>query len=142
MMDKEYSKPINLNDVDTGMKLGVYTWFPYQSSDRCTEVNDITLLDSWVISAQGHFTQNNDLFPRKISNNLNGCPMKTSVSEGNSVFTKTYVNRTYSNGSVVRYVEGMEIELLMIVLQQMNMTFFMSLYQKLLERAADLKRSF
>ena len=68
--------------------------------------------------------------------------MKTSVSEGNSVFTKTYVNRTYSNGSVVRYVEGMEIELLMIVLQQMNMTFFMSLYQKLLERAADLKRSF
>jgi hypothetical protein len=28
--------------VDTGMKLAVYSWFPYQSSDSCTEVNDIT----------------------------------------------------------------------------------------------------
>jgi hypothetical protein len=57
--DKEYSIPININNVDTGVKLGVYTWFPYQSSYRCTEVKDITLLDSWVVSAQGYFTKNN-----------------------------------------------------------------------------------
>jgi hypothetical protein len=42
VIDKEYSRPANVNDVDTGMKLGVYTWFPFQSSDRCSEVNDIT----------------------------------------------------------------------------------------------------
>jgi hypothetical protein len=72
VIDKEYSRPINGNNVDTSMKLEVYTCFPYQRSDRCTEVNDITLLDSWVISAQWHFTKNTDLFPRKISNNLNG----------------------------------------------------------------------
>ena len=53
---KEYSKPKNVIDVDTGTELVVYTWFPYQSSDRCTEVNDISILDSWVISEQGHFT--------------------------------------------------------------------------------------
>ena len=46
IIDKEYSRPIKVDDVDARMKLGVYTWFPYQSSDRCTEVNDITLLDS------------------------------------------------------------------------------------------------
>ena len=71
VINKESSRPVNINDVGMGMKLGVYTWFPYQSLDRCTEVNDITLLDSWVISAQGHFTKKTDLFPRKISNNLN-----------------------------------------------------------------------
>ena len=59
----EYSRQMKGNIVDTGMELVVYTWFPYQSSDRCTEVNDITILDSWVISAQGHFTKNTDLFP-------------------------------------------------------------------------------
>ena len=53
----DHSKQKKVNDVDTDIKLGVYTWFPYQSSDRCTEVNDITLLDSWVISAHGHFTK-------------------------------------------------------------------------------------
>jgi hypothetical protein len=58
----EYTRSININELDSGIKLGVYTLFPYQSSDSCTDVRDITLLDSWVISAQGHFTRNTDLF--------------------------------------------------------------------------------
>jgi hypothetical protein len=70
------SRPINFNDMDTDMKLVVYTWFPYQSSDRCTEVNDIILLDSWVNSAQGHFNKNTDLFPRKVSNRLKNVQCK------------------------------------------------------------------
>jgi hypothetical protein len=124
VLNKEYSRPINVNDVDTGMKLAVYTWFPYQSSDRCTEVNDITLLESWFISAQGHFTKNTDLFPRKIGNRLNGCPMKTFVRDNRDYFTTKYFYNTYSNGSVVRNVRGLEIKLLQVVLHQMNMTFF------------------
>jgi hypothetical protein len=124
VIEKGYSRPINFNDVDTGMKLGVYTWFPYQSSDSCTEVNVITLLDSWVISAQGYFTKNTDLFPRKIRNNLNGCPVKTIVIDGQDNFTTNYYNHTYSNGSVVSYIEGLEIDLLKVVLKQMNATFF------------------
>ena len=119
---KVYSRPTNVNEVGKGTKFGVYTWFPYQSSDQCTEVNDITLLDSWVISAQGHFAQNTDLFPGKISNNLNRCPMKSLVFDGRWDFTTICVNIEYSNGTVVRFIEGLEIELLRVVLQQMNMT--------------------
>jgi len=122
-VDKEYSRPIKFNDVDTGMKFGVYTWFPYQSSDRCTEVNDITLLDSWDISAQGHFTKNTDLFPRKIGNSLNGCLMKAVVRNDYWFFTTIYNNYTDSNGSVVTEVVGMEMDLLNLVLKQMNTTF-------------------
>jgi hypothetical protein len=48
VISKELSRTINVNGVDRDMKLDVYTWFPYQSSESCTEVNDITLLDSWV----------------------------------------------------------------------------------------------
>jgi hypothetical protein len=123
VIDKKYSSGINVNDVDTGMKLGVYTWFPYQSSDRCTRVNDITLLDSWVISAQGHFTKNTDLFPIKIRNSFNGCPMKAVVRNDGSDFSTFYVTRLDSNGSVVTEVKGMEMYLLKKVLKQMNMTF-------------------
>ena len=85
--DNEYSSPKKVNDVDTGVKLCVYTCFPYQSSDRCTEVNDITILDSWVISAQGHFTKNTDLFPRKISKSFNRCPMQAVETDGNLEIT-------------------------------------------------------
>jgi hypothetical protein len=122
-IDKVYSRQINVNAVDTDMKLGVYTWFPYQSSDRCTEVNNITLLDSWVISAQGHFTKNTDLFPIKISNTFNGCPMEAVVRDGRWEFTTYYVNVTDSSGSVVTNVIGFEFDLLKLVLKQINMTF-------------------
>jgi hypothetical protein len=105
------------------MKLGVYTWFPYQSSDRCTEVNDITLLDSWVISAQGHFTKNTDLFTGKISKNLNRCPMKALVFDTKWDFKTNYVNHTYDNGTVVSNMVGLEIELLKVILHRMNMTY-------------------
>jgi hypothetical protein len=121
VIEKVYSKPINVNDVDTGMKLGLYTWFPYQSSERCTEVNDITLLDSWVISARGHFTRNTDLFPIKMRNSFNGCPMKAVVRNGQS-FEATYY--TYDYVSSMNVIRGLEMDLLRIILQQMNMTFF------------------
>ena len=122
--DKEYSKTINVNHVDNGTKLGVYTWFPYQSSDCCTEVNDITLLDSWVISAQGHFSKKTDLFPGKISNSLKRRRMKTVVRDGHRNFTTKYFNRTYSEGDLVRYIVGLETNLFVIVWQQMNMKLF------------------
>jgi len=123
IIDKGYSRPIKAGDVDTGMKLGMYTWFPYRSSDRCTDVNDITLLDSWVISVQGHFTKNTDLFPRKISNNLNACPMKADVRDTGDYFYTKYFMYTYPNGSVVNHIIGLEVNLLSVVLKQMNMTF-------------------
>jgi hypothetical protein len=123
VVGKKFSRPKNFIDESTGNKLGVYTWFPYRSSDRCTEVNDITLLDSWVISAQGHFTNKTDLFPGKISNSLNGCPMKAVVENGYWCMTTIYVEQQYPNGSVVTYVTGTEMDLLMLVLKQMNMTF-------------------
>jgi len=103
--------------------LGVFTWFPYQSPENCSKVTDITLLHSWVMYAQGHFTQNTDLFPVKISNSLNGCPMKALVFDRQWSFSTKYVNHTYSNGTVVTYIAGFEMKLLSIVLQQMNMTF-------------------
>ena len=121
--NEEYSRRMIENDADTGMKLGVYTWFPYQSSDRCTEVDDITQLDRWVISAQGHFTKNTDLFPRKISKSLNGCAMKAVVRDCEWYFTTQYIRQQDSNGRVAIYVIGLEKDLLLLVLKQINMTF-------------------
>jgi hypothetical protein len=132
---KEPSRPINVNDVNTGISLGVYTWFPYQGSERCTEVNDITLLDTWVISAQGHFTKNTDLFPRKISNSLNGCPMKAFVGKSGSYFTTMFVKYTYSNGTESTYIAGLEYDLLNVVLERINVSFKLVISQEKFEIA-------
>ena len=123
-IDKKYSSGIKVNVADTGMKLGIYTCFPHQSSYGFTDVNDITLLESWVISPQGHFTKNTDLFPGKIGKIINGCLLKAFVYGAISYFTTNYIKHTYSNGSFMWYIERLEYELLRVVLQQMNMTFY------------------
>jgi translation initiation factor IF-1 len=122
-INNELSSTINFNDVDTGMKLGAYTWFPYQSSDSCTSVHDITLLDIWVISEKGHFTKNTDLFPVKIRKSFNGCFMSSYVIEDHWELTTNYVHDN-SNSNGVSYIKSLEYQLLQIVLQKMNMTFF------------------
>jgi len=103
VIDKEYSRPIKVNDVEAGMELGVYTWFPYQSSDSCTEVNDITLLDSWVISAPGQFNKNTDVFPGKISKSLKRGPLKAVVKDGHWYFTTNFINYVDADGYDRRY---------------------------------------
>ena len=120
VIDKEYSKLNIVNDVVTGTKLGVYTWFPYQSSDRCTEVKDISIVDSWVISAQGQLMKNTDFFPKKIRNTFNGCPMKAVVRDGFGFVATYYTKGKNSSGNDIK---GLEMDLLRIILQQMNMTF-------------------
>ena len=120
VVDKEYSKEKKFNDIETSMKLVVYTWFAYQSSDRCTEVNHISILDTWRISAQGHFPVNTDLFPIKIRSSFNGCPMKAVVRNGHGYITANYKNDTVSSWSDI---QGVEMKLLRIILEKMNMTF-------------------
>ena len=95
--------------------MGVYTWFPYHISDRCTDVKDVTLLESWVISAQGHFTKNTDLFPRKISISLNGCPMKAFVRDAGWEFTTKYVQYKDTEVNALTYKTGLVFDYLMVV---------------------------
>jgi hypothetical protein len=83
-------------------------------------VNDITLLDSRVISAQGHFTKNTDLFPIKIRKSFNGCPMKAVVRNVYAHHETYYLNDEVSSESDIK---GFEMDLLRIILKQMNMTF-------------------
>jgi hypothetical protein len=119
-----YSRPINDNDTEAAVQFRVYTWFLYHSSHCCIEVNDINLQDSWVISAQGHFTKNKHLSPIKISNCSNGCSMKTVVRVSHwSLYALRNINKS-PNGNVVRKAEGKIVDLLSVVLQQINVTIF------------------
>jgi hypothetical protein len=62
------------------------------------------------------------LFPQKIGNSFNGCPLKAVVIDGHSNFTTEYVKKP---GSSAGYVRGLEAELLTFVLEQINMSFIL-----------------
>jgi hypothetical protein len=102
--------------------LNVYTWYPYQSTGQCTEVKDVTLIDTWVMKGNGYFMRNTYLFPQKISKNLHGCPLRISTQptifavEGFDV-----ESLARSNETKVMYKDGWEIKLLRIITKKMNM---------------------
>jgi len=81
------------------MRMGCVNLVSISEYSSCTVENDITLLDSWIISAEGQFSKKADLFPRKFSINLNGCPMKASGRDRGR-FLIRYIEMTRSKREI------------------------------------------
>jgi hypothetical protein len=114
---------VSSNEGELVPVLKVYTWVPYQSAERCTRVQDVTLLDTWVEIGNGYFMRNNYLFPQKIRKNLHGCPIRIITEP--TVFAVQDPDYLFINRSRVPkivYRGGWEIKLLNIISETMNMT--------------------
>ncbi|KAJ9578814.1 hypothetical protein L9F63_004964 [Diploptera punctata] len=103
----------------TLVNLTFNTWFPYQSKDKCLNVEDVVLLDSWFVA--GHeFKKNANLFPKKIRNNLHKCPFTASTFPIDLVVGP--YNDTRSNSSESAYDSGMEIAMVKFITNTLNLT--------------------
>ncbi|PNF33537.1 hypothetical protein B7P43_G17413 [Cryptotermes secundus] len=101
--------------------VGVYTWFPYRDSSNCYNTREVHLLDLWVMEGSGHFALNKCLFPNKIKNSLNNCPVVVSTTQRHPfVEGPDYINTDDSFETV--YSRGWDINLLNIVKDAMNMS--------------------
>ncbi|KAJ4446585.1 hypothetical protein ANN_13282 [Periplaneta americana] len=103
----------NMND-----KIELFTWFPFQSPERCTHVHDIVLLDHWV---NGSFLNNTNLFPKKISRNLNRCPLIASTIPWQNLVIPSKTHEG-NNEMERRYNDGLEVILYNTIVDSLNMT--------------------
>ncbi|PNF26182.1 hypothetical protein B7P43_G04371 [Cryptotermes secundus] len=105
-------------------QLEVYTWFPYHPPGRCGNVRDAVVLDRWIVDERGNgnFLYNASLFPEKVPNDLQSCPIIASVFELQpAVMSK----RGMAQGSVSAHTvfnEGIEIRLLQELAKSSNMS--------------------
>jgi hypothetical protein len=67
-----------------------YTWFPYQSYERCEDVKDAVILNRWTWKNGGEFVSNEPLFPYKLPKNFKGCPLK-AVTPYHDTFEARYL---------------------------------------------------
>ena len=101
--------------------LGLYTWFPYRSPDGCNRVEDVVLLDKWVMEGKGFLIQNSNLFPQKIGKTFNGCPLRGMASS--SKYMVTYDPSSPDTGSSTPVIkDGWEVRLFRIIADSLNMT--------------------
>ncbi|PNF28426.1 hypothetical protein B7P43_G16059 [Cryptotermes secundus] len=105
--------------TDNDTQVNLFSWFPFQSPNRCTQVTDVVLMDQ---CNYGAFLKNADLFPKKITRNLNRCPLTAStISWGDLVIVST---ETSSDGAEtkVTYKDGLEVTLYNTIAETFNMT--------------------
>ncbi|KDR17223.1 uncharacterized protein LOC110831897 isoform X2 [Zootermopsis nevadensis] len=100
--------------------LNLYTWFPYEAKS-CAKLTNVVLMDQCLPDGDGQLSNNALLFPNKIPNNLQGCPIRVSTSEliPYVISTNTYVD---SDGSTVYNYRGLEIEYLLLLTEAANLT--------------------
>jgi hypothetical protein len=104
----------------------IYTWFPYQSPDRCWTVGDIILLDSWIVEGKGRLSKNVNLFPDKMKHNLHGCPLTAATFPVDIVvgpYKHVDTNDvTTSGASYVTYDSGLEFRFIKLVAEELNLS--------------------
>jgi len=101
-------------------RLNLYTWFPFKL-EECGEVQEVILLDGWVIEHNGRFSENANLYLAKVPKNFMGCPIKlgTIGIEPYVIMTENY---TQNDGSTEYRLTGLSVEILQLVCQKMNLT--------------------
>ena len=96
-----------------------YTWFPYQDPEKCLKVEKVELLDRWIMTGEGHFKYNADLFPRKIGHDLSKCPIIATTFPIDLVVGP--YNESESELSETAYNSGLEIYLIKLVTDSLNL---------------------
>jgi hypothetical protein len=98
------------------MSFDLYSWFPYHSG-HCAGVEDVALVDQWIVTDSGAFLKQVPLFPNKIPANLQSCPLRVSTAED-----KPFIIRNNILGENTPEYSGLEIIFLITISQVMNAT--------------------
>jgi len=101
-------------------RLNLYSWFPFKLG-RCVGVQEVILLDEWVIEHNGRFSENSHLYPEKVPKNFMGCPMKVGTVgiDPYIIMTESY---TQNDGSIAYKLTGLSVDILKLVCEKMNLT--------------------
>lgn len=98
----------------------VYTWFPYQSPEICTQVREV-VLNYWLFENNGRFLFNTSLFPQKIPQDFKGCSISVSTLE-----IEPFVILSYRKSEVFPE-DGVEGRLFRSVMKKLNLQYKLEL---------------
>ena len=98
--------PLNILNI-----LEAYIWYPYHPTGKCPHDKHVTLRDLWVwdVRGNGHFLHNACLFPPKIPNDLQGCPLTVSTFEVPSFIMKR--STSIVDKESIIYEEGVDVQI-------------------------------
>jgi hypothetical protein len=85
--------------------LNLYTWFPYSSPDNCADVNNVVLINQWVMEGEGMFLREESLYPSKIPSNFQGCTVSLTTHMKGGIEDKFYNQYFVTHNITSNYVD-------------------------------------
>jgi len=101
-------------------RLKLYTWLPSKFG-RYGEVQDVILLDEWVLENNGTFSLNVHLYPAKVPKDFMGLPIILGFVTSD-LGVKITENSTESDYRIARKAKYLEVEIVQMVCEKMNLT--------------------
>jgi len=111
------SSQIGVTDIET--RVDIFSWFPFQSPNHCVDVTDVILVDRWE---NGSFVKGAHLFPKKITRNLNRCPLVASTMRWGDLVIASNESDSSDTGLKEIYQDGLEVILYNAIVETFNMT--------------------
>lgn len=106
---------VMLHDVEDLTYYRVYSWFPYSAGNCGNDFYKITIVDNCTF---GYFERKINLFPNKIPNKLNDCPVRVRVVQWPPYIMppKQHIPGT----ELYEFDDGLEVNLINTIAQRAN----------------------
>ena len=118
------SKDLSSQEESTSL-LNAFTWFPYSPAGNCGNVNNVALVNKWIMekSRKQRFQFDIPLFPNKIPNNFGGCPLRITCFQ----YEPFIMGMVTREDGTVDYRSGIEVELVNVIANVVNMSILFQL---------------
>ncbi|PSN55655.1 Ionotropic receptor 602 [Blattella germanica] len=117
----KFQQKNTLDDLEADV-LDLYTWVPY-SDTNCGVVNESLLVNRWLFEEGGKFAEERDVFPNKLLNNFNGCPLYV-VPVGFEPYVMQLRSFSREDGSEGFDMKGLGVELIFSFANKHNFSIF------------------
>ncbi|PSN32652.1 Ionotropic receptor 222 [Blattella germanica] len=97
----------------------IYTWFPYQGIEQCTQVQKVFKINSCTSNG---LLSNLPLFPSKIPKTVKGCPITAAIVVTPLIAEAPRIILGKNGTSKPHFDKGWEIKIWKILVEKMNLT--------------------
>jgi len=111
----------NTTKITSADRLNLYSWFSHLNWEGVGEAGDVILLDEWLFENDGRFSENVNLYPAKVPEDLMGCSIKLGT-EGINPYVMMTENCTQNDGNDAYTLTGLSVEIVTFVFEKMNLT--------------------
>ncbi|PSN39088.1 Ionotropic receptor 674 [Blattella germanica] len=131
--------------IDEKNCIFAYTWHVFNKNGKCLKVNEVILINQWLMEDQGRFLNSNIIFQDKELKSFFGCPIRVITTSFEPLISLS-TTELDENGITRFKLKGMEVGIFELITRKLNLNVLynelyppnMSLFDKIYEAYVEM----